>query len=257
MGKVISIANQKGGVGKTTSAINLAASLAAAEYRTLLVDFDPQSNTTSGLRAIFSPAGRSVYEIFSMPAVSPAALILPTQLEFLFLLPSSRDLIGAEFELMSEKNREFFFKKALDKVRDDYEYLIIDSPPSLGMLTLNALTACDSVLIPLQCEYMALEGLGALLDTIDRVRRNLNRDIKIEGILLTMHDVRYNIARQVEDDVRDHFGPLVFETIISRSVRLAEAPSHGRPILLYDAKSRGSQQYLSLAKELIKHDHET
>jgi chromosome partitioning protein len=253
VGKIIAIANQKGGVGKTTTAINLSACLAAAEIPTLVIDFDPQSNTTSGLSALCAspPARRSVYELFASRGVQAADLVLPTQMEYLFLMPSSRDLIGAEVELMQEKKREYVFRSALEDIRGRYTYVLVDLPPSLGLLTVNALTACDSVLIPLQCEYLALEGLGALLDTIDRIRMGLNAAIEIEGILLTMHDLRYNISRQVEENVRSHFGPLVFKTIISRSVRLAEAPSHGRPILLYDVKSRGAQQYMSLATELI------
>jgi len=256
MGKVIAIANQKGGVGKTTSAINLSASLAAGEFKTLLVDLDPQSNTTSGLREIFNSTGKSIYEVFCNPQTPIKDLIVNTTLEFLYLIPSSRNLIGAEFELIEEKEREYFLKKAIDIVRNDFNYIIVDSPPSLGMLTINALTACDSVMIPLQCEYMALEGLGALLDTIERVKKNFNKNIKLEGILLTMHDIRYNISKQIEEDVRNHFGPLVFETVISRSVRLAESPSYGCPIILYDAKSRGAQQYLTLAREIIKHDYQ-
>lgn len=251
MGRIITIANQKGGVGKTTTAINLSASLAAAEMRTLLVDFDPQSNTTSGLSGVCSASRSSGYKIFTRRGTPPSDLILATELDYLFLLPSSRDLIGAEYEILDEEDREFIFKAAINKVKSKYKYIIVDSPPSLGMLTVNALTACDSVLIPLQCEYMALEGLGALLDTIERIRRGLNPGINIEGILLTMHDLRYNISKQVEEDVRNHFGPLVFKTIISRSVRLAEAPSHGKPVLLYDVNSRSSLQYISLAKELI------
>jgi chromosome partitioning protein len=251
VGKVIAIANQKGGVGKTTTAIGLASSLAAAEFRTLLVDFDPQSNTTSGMSAIADDAGSSVYDIFAGHNVPPPDLIVRTQIDFLFLLPSSRNLIGAEYELLNMDDREFIFRTAISSVTGSYDYIIVDCPPSLGMLTINALTAADSVLIPLQCEYMALEGLGALLDTIDRVRNGLNPDLNVEGILLTMHDVRYNISKQIEEDVRGHFGPLVFRTVISRSVRLAEAPSHGRPILLYDARSRGARQYMSLAREVI------
>ncbi len=251
VGRIITIANQKGGVGKTTTAVNVAASLAAAEQKTLLVDFDPQTNATSGLREIAGHANLSIYELFSGNTTRIDDIIMPTQLDFLHILPSSRDLIGAEFELVGERKREYIFSRAVKQIRNDYDFIVIDSPPSLGLLTINTLVASDTVLVPLQCEYMALEGLGALLDTIDRIRLKLNPELKIEGILLTMHDIRYNISKQVEQDVRDHFGPLVFRTVISRTVRLAEAPSHGRPILLYDAKSRGALQYIALAREMI------
>ena len=251
VGRIITIANQKGGVGKTTTAVNVAASLAAAEQKTLMVDFDPQANATSGLREIADGADLSIYELFAGNSARIDDIITPTHLDFLHILPSSRDLIGAEFEMMGARNREYIFSRAVKQIRDDYDFIVIDSPPSLGLLTINTLVASDSVLIPIQCEYMALEGLGALLDTTDRIRQKLNPDLKIEGILLTMHDIRYNISKQVEQDVRDHFGPLVFKTVISRTVRLAEAPSHGRPIILYDAKSRGTLQYIALARELI------
>ncbi len=246
MARVIAIANQKGGVGKTTTAINLAASLAVAEKRVLAVDLDPQGNLTSGF-GLEKEAG--LYEAL----LSGAALPRPagTALEFLSVVPSDEDLAGLEVELAAGEEREFRVRVALDEVRSRYDFILLDTPPSLGLLAVNALTAADSVLVPIQCEYFALEGLGAFLGTLERIRASLNPNVLLEGVLLTMADERTNLSQQVSADVRSHFGGQVFKTTIPRSIRLAEAPSFGKPVLLYDIKSRASECYLSLAREVL------
>jgi chromosome partitioning protein len=250
MGKIISVANQKGGVGKTTTAINLATSLAATEHRTLLVDVDPQSNSTSGVGINHAELTQSVYEIIVDGAeVQPT--IITSDIEFLDVLPATINLVGAEIEIIERENREQILKNALHPLLDNYEYIIIDCPPSLGLLTINSLTASHSVLIPVQCEYYALEGLGQLLNTIKIVRKHLNPSLDIEGVLLTMFDQRTRLSNQVADEVRKYFGEKVFKSIITRNVRLAESPSFGKPVLLYDSSSTGSQNYLALAKEVI------
>jgi chromosome partitioning protein len=249
MARVITVANQKGGVGKTTTSINLGAALAHHGWKTLLVDLDPQANAGSGLGVLLEQ-GPSVYEVL-MGEVPVSDVIRPTGLDALHLVPSHRDLIGAEVELVSALAREFALKRGLQPILSEYDYLLIDCPPSLGLLTLNALAAATSVLVPLQCEYYALEGLAHLLSTIERVRAALNSGLLIEGILLTMFDVRNNLSHQVAHEAREHFDGDVFETIIPRNVRLSESPSYGKPILLYDAQSKGSQSYLQLAEELL------
>ncbi len=251
MSRVIAIANQKGGVGKTTTAINLGACLAVAEHRTLIIDIDPQGNATSGLGLKRTDVKSSIYDVL-IDGV-PLASTIRRQLHFqrLDLAPSSRDLVGAEVELVDRPDRERVLGRMLDAVRDDYDFILIDCPPSLGLLTLNTLTAADSVLIPIQCEFYALEGLSQLLNTVRLVQRNLNPRLQIEGVLLTMYDQRLNLSRQVAEEASEYFGSHVFSTTIPRNVRLAEAPSFGKPIVLYDVISAGSQSYLSLAKELI------
>ncbi|MDZ7714749.1 MAG: AAA family ATPase [Balneolaceae bacterium] len=251
MGKVISIANQKGGVGKTTTAINLAASLAAIEHPTLVIDIDPQSNTTSGLGIETKTVTNSVYEIM-VGGVEASEAIRETELPFLDLIPSHINLVGAEIEMIDREQRERILQKAIKGLSDKYDFVIIDCPPSLGLLTINALTASDSVIIPVQCEYFALEGLGQLLNTIKIVRQHLNTELEIEGVLLTMFDTRTRLSEQVADEVRKYFDDRVFKAIIARNVRLAEAPSFGKPALLYDSTSRGAKNYLSLAKEIIQ-----
>ncbi len=253
MGRIICISNQKGGVGKTTTAINLAASLAAAERRTLLVDMDPQGNAGSGLGLKREELKGTIYEAL-IDGRPVAELIHPTELRFLEVVPATPDLIGAEIELVSMERREFRLREALAKVARNYDYLIIDCPPSLGLLTLNALAAADSVLIPLQCEYYALEGLSQLMHTIDLVKKSLNKRLQTEGILLTMFDVRANIAHQVAEEVRGYFPELVFRSVVPRNVRLSECPSFGKPILLYDIKSKGCESYLALGKEIIRRE---
>lgn len=249
--RIISVANQKGGVGKTTSAVNIAASLAALEKKVLLLDLDPQANATAGLGVDSKSQEISSYDIL-VNEDSIADATVETELEFLKLVPSHIDLVGAEIEMISRKNRELQLKNKFNALEPLYEFIIIDCPPSLGLLTLNALTASDSVLIPVQCEYYALEGLGQLLNTISIVRKHLNDDLEIEGVLLTMFDSRLNLSNEVVDEVKKHFTDKVFQTIISRNVRLSESPSHGKPAILYDAVSKGAQNYLSLAKEIIK-----
>ncbi|MEK6375688.1 MAG: ParA family protein [Acidobacteriota bacterium] len=250
MTKIVSLANQKGGVGKTTTAINLGASIAACERRVLLVDLDPQANATSGL-GIGKNEPKSMYPVL-VDGMRLRDIVVPTELATLFVAPSSVDLVGAEIELGDAENREFRLRSALEGVAADYDYVLIDSPPSLGLLTINGLTAADSVLVPMQCEYFALEGISQLLTTIERVRDALNPALEIEGIVLTMYDDRMNLARQVAEEVRGHFGEKVYETVVPRNVRLGEAPSFGKPIILYDIRSRGSEAYVALAKEFIQ-----
>lgn len=253
MGKVIAIANQKGGVGKTTSAINLAASLAALEYKTLIVDADPQANSTSGIGYNPKEIESSIYECM-VDEVDAQDIIVETDLDYLHILPSHINLVGAEVEMVNIKNREERMREALKKVRKKYDFIIIDCSPSLGLITINALTAADSVIIPVQCEYFALEGLGKLLNTIKIIQTRLNKDLEIEGILLTMYDVRLNLSNQVVDEVKQHFSKMVFETLIPRNIKLSESPSFGLPAIAHDAESKGAISYLNLAKEIINNN---
>jgi len=250
MARIVAVANQKGGVGKTTTAVNLAAALAVAEKPTLIVDMDPQANASSALGVYLSINDRSLYDAL-LGGTPVRDLVRGDGIRNLDVLPSSRHLIGAEIELIDVEERETVLARALAGLDAPYEYVLVDCPPSLGLLTLNALTAADSVLVPVQCEYLAMEGLGALLDTVDRIQGRFNSRLEVEGILLTMHESRLNLTRQVEEEIRRHFGKKVYDTVISRNVRLSEAPSHGQPILLYDARSRGCQQYMALASEFL------
>jgi chromosome partitioning protein len=255
MGKVIAIANQKGGVGKTTTAINLAASLAATEHSTLLLDIDPQANCTSGVGLEAEEVDASIYEVL-IGEVPAAEAVITTEMPFLDVIPSHINLVGAEIEMIDEMQREEILSSALPQVRRKYDFVVIDCPPSLGLLTLNSLTAANSVLIPVQAEYFALEGLGQLLNTIKIVRQHLNPDLEIEGVLLTMFDTRLNLSNQVAQEVRRYFGDKVFETIVQRNVRLSEAPSFGKPAILYEASSKGAKNYMALAREILQDNRE-
>ncbi|MCW5907037.1 MAG: ParA family protein [Chitinophagales bacterium] len=254
--KIITLANQKGGVGKTTSAINIAASLAVLEFKTLLVDADPQANATSGVGFDPKSIKTSIYECL-VNDVKITDIVLETETPNLYLLPSHLDLVGAEIELINHPNREKIFKNLLDEVRGDYDFIIIDCSPSLGLITVNALTASDSVLIPVQCEYFALEGLGKLLNTIKIVQNRLNPQLEIEGIVLTMFDPRLRLSNQVVEEIRRHFENIVFESIIHRNTRLGEAPSFGKPAIMYDADSKGSINYMNLVREMLQRNNAT
>ncbi len=251
MGKIIAVANQKGGVGKTTTSINLAAALAVFEFKTLLIDADPQANTTSGIGVDPKNISASIYECI-INGTDPKSAILATNTPFLDLLPAHIDLVGAEIEMINLPSREFKMKEVLKQVKDEYDFIIIDCSPSLGLITINAITAADSVIIPVQCEYFALEGLGKLLNTIKIVQSRLNKNLKIEGILLTMYDIRLRLSNQVVEEVKTHFQDLVFDTIIQRNTKLSEAPSFGLSVIMHDVSSKGAINYLNLAREILK-----
>ncbi len=256
MAKIIAIANQKGGVGKTTTAINLAASLAVLEYKTLLVDADPQANATSGVGFDPRTVKTSIYECI-INDVSARDIILETKTPYLYLLPSHIDLVGAEIEMIQLPSREHMMKHVLDEISDDFDFIIIDCSPSLGLITINALTGAHSVIVPVQCEYFALEGLGKLLNTIKIVQTRLNPDLEIEGILLTMYDMRLRLSNQVVEEVKTHFQDMVFDTIIQRNTKLGEAPSFGETIIMHDATSKGAINYLNLAREILQNNELT
>ncbi|MBT8314211.1 MAG: AAA family ATPase [Maribacter sp.] len=256
MGKIIAIANQKGGVGKTTTTVNLAASLGVLEKKVLLIDADPQANATSGLGIDVEGVEKGTYQLLEHTKTAKETIV-PTDSPNLDLIPSHIDLVAIEIELVDKDEREYMLKKAISNLRNDYDYILIDCAPSLGLLTLNALTAADSVIIPIQCEYFALEGLGKLLNTIKSVQKIHNPDLDIEGLLLTMYDSRLRLSNQVVEEVRKHFADMVFDTIIQRNVRLSEAPSYGESIIKYDASSKGASNYLNMANELLKKNKET
>ena len=251
MAKIIALANQKGGVGKTTTAINLAASLAVLEYKVLIVDADPQANATSGLGFDLKAIKQSLYDCIVNPEINPKDCILQTEIEHLHVLPSDINLVGAEIEMLNMANREHVLTSVLEKIKDNYDFLLIDCSPSLGLITVTALTAATSVIIPVQCEYFALEGLGKLLNTIKIIQGRLNTALDIEGFLLTMYDSRLRLSNQVLEEVQTHFSNMVFSTPITRNVKLSEAPSFGKAVIMYDADSKGASNYLALAKELL------